>query len=360
MQTHSDQLQSGLVECDNAFEFLDHLSAWGPVFRKRSRDSYSLPWLMRTWVFRGQENADWPLVPSALRPTAKLIPPHGMRCDSGTEGQMTAVSPDWTPEEVFLSELRTVQDFYEHADRGGSPLSEDTAQARALKAKWLDDEEWRSHEIQSHKESGLQWPPAELESLFGVAQHYGVPTQLLDWSRNPYAAAYFCLERFISKGCVPTNKNRRIGVWALKESELARAENLHKMGVSISENPGAMFRLITVPTASNPNLHAQQGLFIGRRFRPYFPNEPHGFLPFDSILTAMREDPEYRKLGVSPVIRFTLPATEGPSLLALLKQNGISGATLYPGFQGAKRGYDETVWLDRASGRNGFKVKMLS
>lgn len=59
---------------------------------------------------------------------------------------------------------------------------------RAIREQDLMDE-FRKH-ARPYFESGL---PDEWE-LLAIAQHHGLPTRLLDWSRNPLVAAYFAVE----------------------------------------------------------------------------------------------------------------------------------------------------------------------
>jgi hypothetical protein len=38
------------------------------------------------------------------------------------------------------------------------------------------------------------WPPPQLQQLFALGQHYGLPTRLLDWTERGRVAAYFAAE----------------------------------------------------------------------------------------------------------------------------------------------------------------------
>lgn len=64
--------------------------------------------------------------------------------------------------------------------------------------------------------------------LMSLAQHYGVPTRLLDWSYSPFIAAYFA---FSSTDYNSSSKH--VAIWALqKEHEIWQED----IGVSIKED----------------------------------------------------------------------------------------------------------------------------
>ncbi|MFK2932370.1 FRG domain-containing protein [Dyella agri] len=66
---------------------------------------------------------------------------------------------------------------------------------RAIREQDLMDG-FRKH-ARPYFESGL---PDEWE-LLAIAQHHGLPTRLLDWSRNPLVAAYFAVESQSANDC---------------------------------------------------------------------------------------------------------------------------------------------------------------
>lgn len=93
--------------------------------------------------------------------------------------------------------------------------------------------------------------------------------------------------------------------------------------------------------ASNPNLHAQSGLFITWMGDTYLDALSSFVAKINrDVLTPHREKVEAE---VSPFRLFTLPRSEAVSLLGLLAREGIDAAKLFPGVNGVVQQLKEQV-----------------
>ena len=100
----------------------------------------------------------------------------------------------------------------------------------------------------------LKEPPHNTIERYGVIQHYGVPTRLLDWSCSPYVAAFFAYEEG-QRG--PDGGERSPAIWALNAKELNRLawRTMHHIGIPTYSEQAAGW---SIPTEIATALHTQQ------------------------------------------------------------------------------------------------------
>ncbi len=181
------------VDCTKADEFLDNIAPRGPVFRE-------LSW--RDWVFRGVDSVGHKLVPSALRKddaSRKKLRDLARLTERGTKN----------PHIVQMeSEASALSRFLWMADTQGLAIPEDT---QSLRSRLQDFFAIRDL-VNSGFMSDERWPPPDLWSLMALAQHYGMPTRLLDWTRSSFAGAYFAARK---PAKYAGGRDGRLAVWAL-------------------------------------------------------------------------------------------------------------------------------------------------
>jgi hypothetical protein len=162
-------------------------------------------------------------------------------------------------------------------------------------------------------------------SLAALAQHYGIPTRLLDWTRHSFFASFFAAEDAM-KHDGEYEPSSKLIVWSFYFPALGRQDTRY------SNDP---IRIVTAPSATNPNLKAQQGVFT--ILNPFYTNEATGnYISMEQVFAEIVSRPDAERYH--PIIidcklqKFTLPVSEAKDMLQLLAKLDITPSAIYPGY----------------------------
>lgn len=276
------------------------------------------------FVFRGHANAAWPLLPSALRSEGawqlpeplRIVFARSFKMERGIQERFTPPGPcNNTNRGQIRREAELLHRFLVLADGAGLQLPGDSLSLRKEVEEWCLLEGDHQTKIST---GAASWPPDALLGLAALAQHHGLPTRLLDWTRDAFAAAYFAAT----------------GEWTEKSEE----GEICVWGVPLdvlSPVGGHQLLPVATPYAGNPNIHAQSGLFLVDRTFSLDLDADVDRTPWNLIVD------DFNTIG----FKMLLPVTERRSLLRVLRQLNVTAATLFPGYYGVVRGIREEIDL---------------
>jgi hypothetical protein len=219
-----------------------------------------------SFLFRGQACSDWPLWTSFDRLMEPLQVPKQVRIEAIYEASLA--------------------DFFRHGMEMGTLANLDRLSGKAFETVQADS--------------------LLINELEAFAQHYGLPTRLLDWSRSPYVAAFFA-------ACEPEKcQSGYISVWCLDVVEARAVTNEHDLVIRDQA------------IDSEKRQVWQRGAFTVNRTN--LTRTDHIFL-LDQ--RKLRADPR-----VPVLLNCKIPVKESPAMLRDLDYMRINYLSVYPDIEG--------------------------
>ena len=245
------------------------------------------------YIYRGQADSSWELTPSLYRNLSR-----------------TEILSD-TYDGICFMHWAHLKQFVRGCDLNSSIVPFDSFEFRS---EWLENFDDRV------VRDSTKWPDSKLYELIAYAQHYGVHTGFLDWTKNPLIACYFAASQV-------TKMKKLDGLMSIWIFDTEKKNLLNGSNEKI-------FEIIEVPKSINQNISSQQGCFtlvrqkIMRGVRLTFNKSLNKYEQIQNLNELVAEK------KINSLIKVSVPCKWAIDILKYCDAYTVNAATVFRGISG--------------------------
>jgi len=277
-------------------EFWDAVSPLGEFGRK-----------MKGFIYRGESSINWKLLPKILR------------CDDKDE-----------PNRIYR-ELRNIINFFLEANYQGLKVPNN-------KMIYYSPDKIMG--------TDFFWISDEFEETAALAQHYGLPTRLLDWTKDIFVALYFASTGVMEIERKKDNIEPSLVIYALNYRFLK--EEIKKWNHALTNCIRDPFpiKFLNPHYSDNPNIIAQSGVLSYSEVNIKSYSEKTwktDYTPLDERLQELVDEDHYYHISNRETLlyKFIIPPAEASVMFDFISHFNYSYSRIFPGYNGIMRTLEE-------------------
>lgn len=299
----------------------------------------------RNFIFRGLKQKEYELIPNFHRwftKTGMYDKRFGKHGDIPLNQiiEYIAIDPR-IAQKCLINEILLLCKFYQKCNKTGLHIPSNVNLDTFFSSYLM----WVSELCEA---VGNKWIPNDFLEFTALAQHYGIPTRMLDWTYDINVAAYFACH------CNREDKEHDYAIYALNKRLINTIQYNQKM-----HNKEVMpLKIVTPRYSDNPNIYAQQGVLttwqididnseesLGKYLNNVVNNRNscidkilQDYLATDDF-EGMKREIEWGKILFyekhEPLIyKFIFPKEDREETIDLLNRLNYTTGKLFPGFAG--------------------------